>query len=89
MAKEVPEVELERAKAAAISSVLMNLESRAVVAEDIGRQVGESVGQGWECGRGGVGWWRRTAAARWGSVGRGWECGRGGVRWWRRTAAAR
>lgn len=37
--KEVPAVELERAKAAAISSVLMNLESRAVVAEDIGRQV--------------------------------------------------
>ncbi|KAL6770558.1 MPPA1 [Auxenochlorella protothecoides x Auxenochlorella symbiontica] len=31
--------ELERAKAAALSSVLMNLESRAVVAEDIGRQV--------------------------------------------------
>jgi processing peptidase subunit alpha len=31
--------ELERAKAATISSVLMNLESRAVVAEDIGRQV--------------------------------------------------
>lgn len=39
VAKEVPEAELERAKAAAISSVLMNLESRAVVAEDIGRQV--------------------------------------------------
>jgi len=31
--------ELERAKSAAIHSVLMNLESRAVVAEDIGRQV--------------------------------------------------
>ncbi len=31
--------ELERAKAATASSVLMNLESRAVVAEDIGRQV--------------------------------------------------
>ena len=39
MAKDVPEAELERAKAAAVSSVLMNLESRAVVAEDIGRQV--------------------------------------------------
>ncbi len=39
MAKDVPEAELERAKKAAISSVLMNLESRAVVAEDIGRQV--------------------------------------------------
>ena len=39
VAKEVPVVELERAKAAAISSVLMNLESRAVVGEDIGRQV--------------------------------------------------
>jgi hypothetical protein len=37
--KDVPEAELERAKAAAVSSVLMNLESRAVVAEDIGRQV--------------------------------------------------
>lgn len=33
------EEELERAKKATISSVLMNLESRAVVAEDIGRQV--------------------------------------------------
>lgn len=39
VAKGVPEAELERAKAAAVSSVLMNLESRAVVAEDIGRQV--------------------------------------------------
>jgi len=39
VAKEVPSAELERAKAAAISSVLMNLESRAVVGEDIGRQV--------------------------------------------------
>lgn len=38
VAKAVPEAEVERAKAAAISSVLMNLESRAVVAEDIGRQ---------------------------------------------------
>lgn len=37
--KPVPAAELERAKAAALSSVLMNLESRAVVAEDIGRQV--------------------------------------------------
>ena len=35
----MPAAELERAKKAAISSVLMNLESRAVVAEDIGRQV--------------------------------------------------
>ena len=39
VAKDVPVAELERAKKAAISSVLMNLESRAVVAEDIGRQV--------------------------------------------------
>lgn len=39
VAKGVPEAELERAKSAAVSSVLMNLESRAVVAEDIGRQV--------------------------------------------------
>jgi len=35
----VSEEELERAKKATISIVLMNLESRAVVAEDIGRQV--------------------------------------------------
>lgn len=39
MAKGVPAEELERAKLAAISSVYMNLESRAVVAEDIGRQI--------------------------------------------------
>ena len=39
VAQDVPAGEVERAKAAAISSVLMNLESRAVVAEDIGRQV--------------------------------------------------
>lgn len=35
----VPKEELERAKNAAVSQVLVNLESRAVVAEDIGRQV--------------------------------------------------
>jgi hypothetical protein len=35
----VAEAELSRAKAATISSVLMNLEARAVVAEDIGRQI--------------------------------------------------
>jgi hypothetical protein len=35
----VPKEQLERAKLAAISSVYMNLESRAVVAEDIGRQI--------------------------------------------------
>lgn len=35
----MPAEELERAKMAAISSVYMNLESRAVVAEDIGRQI--------------------------------------------------
>ncbi len=39
VANDVPAVELERAKAATISSVLMNLESKSVVAEDIGRQV--------------------------------------------------
>lgn len=39
VASDVPAAEVERAKAAAVSSVLMNLESRAVVAEDIGRQV--------------------------------------------------
>ena len=35
----VSEVELTRAKNATISSVLMNLESRVVVTEDIGRQI--------------------------------------------------
>eukprot|EP00884_Botryococcus_braunii_P023435 jgi/Botrbrau1/9776/Bobra.85_1s0021.1 len=39
VASDVPVAELERAKNAAISSILMNLESRAVVAEDIGRQI--------------------------------------------------
>lgn len=47
MAKELAAVangkieakELDRAKAATVSSILMNLESRAVVAEDIGRQI--------------------------------------------------
>ena len=53
VAKDVSEGELERAKAAAVSSVLMNLESRAVVAEDIGRQV---LTYGHRCGgRGGAG----------------------------------
>ncbi|PVH37452.1 hypothetical protein PAHAL_5G007300 [Panicum hallii] len=36
---EVTEVELQRAKNSTISSVLMNLESRVIVAEDIGRQL--------------------------------------------------
>lgn len=39
VASKVTDEELARAKKATISSVLMNLESRAVVAEDIGRQV--------------------------------------------------
>ncbi|KDD75602.1 hypothetical protein H632_c597p0, partial [Helicosporidium sp. ATCC 50920] len=39
LAKPVPAEELARAKAATRSAVLMNLESRAVVAEDMGRQV--------------------------------------------------
>jgi len=36
--KGLTQAELERAKAATVSSVMMNLESRTVVAEDIGRQ---------------------------------------------------
>ncbi len=39
LTKDMPKEQLERAKVAAISSVYMNLESRAVVAEDIGRQI--------------------------------------------------
>jgi processing peptidase subunit alpha len=39
VASDIPTEELERAKAAATSSILMNLESRAVVSEDIGRQI--------------------------------------------------
>jgi len=35
----VTEEELARAKAATVSSILMNLESKAIVAEDIGRQI--------------------------------------------------
>jgi processing peptidase subunit alpha len=35
----VQEQELERAKNATVSSILMNLESKAVIAEDIGRQM--------------------------------------------------
>jgi len=35
----VSEKELERAKNATVSSILMNLESKAVIAEDIGRQI--------------------------------------------------
>ena len=39
VAKDVPTEELERAKNAAISAILINLESRAVTNEDIGRQI--------------------------------------------------
>ena len=39
VAKSVSDEELRRAKQSAINGVLMNLESRAVVSEDIGRQV--------------------------------------------------
>ncbi len=38
LTKEVKKEDLERAKNAAICQVLVNLESRAVVSEDIGRQ---------------------------------------------------
>ena len=36
---QITEEELARAKAATVSSILMNLESKAIVAEDIGRQI--------------------------------------------------
>ncbi|KAK9844905.1 hypothetical protein WJX74_008454 [Apatococcus lobatus] len=39
LTKDVPGHELERAKRAATASILMNLESRAIVVEDIGRQL--------------------------------------------------
>lgn len=39
MAREIDPVELERAKNMLKSSVLMNLESRAILCEDIARQV--------------------------------------------------
>merc|ERR1712216_923229 len=37
--RPITEEELARAKAATVSSILMNLESKAIVAEDIGRQI--------------------------------------------------
>eukprot|EP00887_Chlorella_sp_A99_P006439 scaffold3.g6439.t1 len=45
VAKDVPEVELERAKAAAISNVLMNLESRAVLTYGHRKPVDEFVNE--------------------------------------------
>ena len=36
---QITEEELARAKAATVSSILMNLESKAIVAEDVGRQI--------------------------------------------------
>ena len=39
VAHDTTETELARAKAATVSAVLSNLESRAIVAEDIGRQL--------------------------------------------------
>lgn len=38
LTENVPEAELQRAKNAALSTVLSSLESRSVVSEDIGRQ---------------------------------------------------
>jgi mitochondrial-processing peptidase subunit alpha len=38
-AKQITDEEFERAKNATVSSILMNLESKAVIAEDIGRQI--------------------------------------------------
>lgn len=38
LTKSIPEVELQRAKNSALSTVLSSLESRNVVSEDIGRQ---------------------------------------------------
>ena len=48
LTKQVPSEELERAKAAAVSAILVNLESRAVANEDIGRQI---LTYGHRCGR--------------------------------------
>ena len=39
LTKDVPAAELERAKRAALGTVLSSLEGRAIVAEDIGRQL--------------------------------------------------
>lgn len=39
MTKTVNQEELDRAKAVAISQILMTLENKAVAAEDIGRQI--------------------------------------------------
>ena len=39
LSEQITDEEVERAKNATISSILMNLESKAVVAEDIGRQM--------------------------------------------------
>ena len=39
LTKDVKKEDLDRAKNAALNQVLTNLESKAVVAEDIGRQV--------------------------------------------------
>lgn len=39
LTKDVPAAELERAKKGALATVLSSLESRAIVAEDIGRQI--------------------------------------------------
>lgn len=48
LTKDVPGAELERAKRAALGTVLSSLEGRAIVAEDIGRQL---LTYGHRCGR--------------------------------------
>ena len=70
VAQGVNSEELERAKVAAISSVYMNLESRAVVAEDIGRQI-LTYGSRWGCPS--AAWFTGAARAAVGAV-HAWRC---------------
>jgi hypothetical protein len=62
LTKDVPDVELGRAKRAALGTVLSSLEGRAIVAEDIGRQI---LTYGHRCARGARGFTpKRVVRAR-------------------------